>query len=72
MQWFRSYLSEQIFFVNIESKLIEFRKMSSGLPQGSTLGPLLLLIYVNYMPQVVKPTLVLYADDSCILINTRK
>ena len=72
MQWFRSYLSEQIFFVNIESKLIEFRKMSSGVPQGSTLGPLLLLIYVNYMPQVVKPTLVLYADDSCILINTRK
>ena len=72
MQWFRSYLSEQIFFVNIESKLIEFRKMSSGLPQGSTLGPLLLLIYVNYMPQVVKPTLVLYADGSCILINTRK
>ena len=72
MQWFRSYLSEQIFFVNIESKLIEFRKMSSGVPQGSTLGPLLLLIYVNYMPQVVKPTLVSYADDSCILINTRK
>ena len=72
MQWFRSCLSEQIFFVNIESKLIEFRKMSSGVPQGSTLGPLLLLIYVNYMPQVVKPTLVLYADDSCILINTRK
>ena len=39
LQWFRSYLSEQIFLVNIESKLSDFGKISCVVPQGS--GPLL-------------------------------
>ena len=47
LQWFRSYLSERIFLVNIESELSDFGKISSGVPQGSILSPLLFLIYVN-------------------------
>ena len=35
--------------------------------QGSILGPLLFLIYVNEMPQAVKSNLFLYADDSCLM-----
>ena len=35
IQWFRSYLSEQIFLVNIESKLSGFGKIYCGIPQGS-------------------------------------
>ena len=31
--WFRFYLSERIFFVDIESKLLDFGKMPSGVPQ---------------------------------------
>ena len=67
LQWFRSYLSERVFLVNIESKLSGFGKISSRVPQGSILRPLLFLIYVNEMPQTVKSTLLLYEDDSCIL-----
>ena len=67
LQWFRSYLSEHIFLVNIENKLSDFGKMFYWVPQGSILGPLLSLIYVNDMPQAVKSTLLFYADDSCIL-----
>ena len=67
LQWFRSYLSERIFLVNIESKLSDFGKISCGVPQGSTLGLLLFLIYMHDMPQAVESTLILYADDSCIL-----
>ena len=67
IKWFKSYLSERIFLVNIENKLSDFGKISCGVPQGSILAPLLFLIYVNDMPQAVASTLFLYADDSCIL-----
>ena len=67
IRWSKSYLSERIFLVNIENKLSEFGEISCGVPQGSILGPLLFLIYVNDMPQAVTSTLLLYADDSCIL-----
>ena len=67
IKWFKSYLSERIFLVNIENKLSDFGKISCEVPQGAILGPLLFLIYVNDMPQAVSSTLLLYADDSCIL-----
>ena len=67
VKWFKSYLSEKIFLVNIENKLSDFGEISCGVPQGSILRPLLFLIYVNDMPQAVTSTLLLCADDSCIL-----
>ena len=67
IKWFKSYLSERIFLVKIENKLSDFGKIFCGVPQGSILGPLLFLIYVNDMSQAVTSTLLLYADNSCIL-----
>ena len=72
LKWFRSYLSERIFLVNIESKLSDFGKTSCGVPKGSILGLLLFLIYVNDMPRAVKSTLLLYADDSYILYQHKE
>ena len=63
IKWFKSYLSERIFLVNIENKLSDFGEISCGVPQGSILGPL----YVNEMLQAATSTLLLYADNSCIL-----
>ena len=40
---------------------------SRGVPQGSTLGPL--LIYINDMPATVKNKRLLYANDSCISVS---
>ena len=67
IKWFKSCLSQRIFLANIENKLSDFGKISCGVPQGSILGPLLFLIYVNDRPQAVTLTLLLYADNSCIL-----
>ena len=67
IQWFRSYLCDGIFLVETENKLYDFGKISCGVPQGSILGPLLFLIYVNDIPQAVKSNLLLYADDSSLI-----
>ena len=64
MAWFKSYLSDRAFKVNINNHFSDLSKISCGVPQGSILGPLLFLLYVNDMPQAVHSDLFLYADDS--------
>ena len=51
--WFQSYLFEIICFISIENQLSDYGRISCGVSQGSVLGPLLFLIYVNDMPQAV-------------------
>ena len=67
--WFKSYLSNRLFSVNLENCYSDPSNITCGVPQGSILGPLLFLIYVNDMPQAVKSNLFLYADDSCLVFQ---
>ena len=52
--WFKPYLSNQLFRVNLENCYSDPSNITCGVPQGSILGALLLLIYVNDIPQAVK------------------
>ena len=67
VKWFQSYPSNRKFTVNLENSFFEVSSISCGVPQGSILGPLLFLIYVNDMPMAVKCDLLLYADDTCLV-----
>jgi hypothetical protein len=69
LNWFVSYLSGRMQYVylnGIESDKLEIRK---GVPQGSILGPLLFLIYVNDLPECSALITLLFADDTTLLAS---
>ena len=67
--WFKSYLTNRSFIVNVEDEYSVPGQLLCGVPQGSILGPLLFLLYVNDMPQAIKCELLLYADDSVLIFS---
>ncbi|XP_060608439.1 LDL receptor repeat-containing protein egg-1-like [Ruditapes philippinarum] len=69
IHWFRSYLSSRTQMVNVSGVLSSTANVACGVPQGSILGTLLFLIYVNDMEAVVRNKLLLCADDSGILVS---
>ena len=60
-----------MFRVNLGNCYSDPFSITCGVPQGSILGPLPFLMYVNDMPKAVKSNLFLYADDSCLIFQGR-
>ena len=65
LKWFTSYLSERKQFCYVNGIHSLFTSIKYGVPQGSCLGPLLFLIYINDLPLVIKnATPSIFADDT--------
>ena len=66
-QWFSSYLTDRNQYVEIDGVTSNILPLSTGVPQGSILGPLLFLIYTNDIPYCTEYfNFILYADDTTL------
>ena len=70
LKWLESYLRDREQRVVINGQHSEWDKTGAGVPQGSVLGPLLFLIYINDITSVINfSNIRLFADDTCLFIE---
>ena len=74
LEWIRAFLTDRVQQVTVEGATSDSIQVLSGVPQGTVLGPLLFLVFINDLPDCVESRIRLFADD-CILyrcIKTRR
>ena len=64
LNWIEGFLSNRKQRVSLRQHASKWKKVTSGVPQGSVLGPLLFVIYVNDINRNLKSSMKMFADDS--------
>ena len=67
--WFQNYLGGREQFVSVHGSESEKTKITCGVPQGSVLGPLLFLIFINDLPNATDFLTLLFADDTTFQVS---
>ncbi len=68
LNWFSSYLSSRKQRVVLRNSNSDWKDINAGVPQGSILGPLLFLIYINDIVEEINSNIRLFADDTSLYI----
>ena len=71
LAWVQSYLSDRYQAVWIDHALSDFLHCPVGVPQGSNLGPLFFMLYVNDLPGILNCNIDQYADDSTLYATAK-
>ena len=66
---FQSFLSNTLQRVVLNGQLSKWAPLLAGAPQGSVLGPLLFLIYINDLPENLESSAKLFADDTSLFLS---
>ena len=69
-KWIQSFLSDRKQRVRINKSYSDFSPITSGIPQGSILGPVLFIIFINDLPDNVSSNCKIFADDTKIYNTT--
>ena len=71
LDWMKDYMSDRQQSVWIDHKYSNLLPCEAGVPQGSILGPLIFLIFVNDLPSTLTSNMDQYADDSTISLTSQ-
>ena len=63
------FLSDRAMRVGVGDSFSELIRIISGVPQGSVLGPILFLLFINDLPDHIKSRILLFADDLKLIAN---
>ena len=70
LEWLKHYLTNRKQCTVANNIVSSYRDITYGVPQGSVLGPLLFLIYINDLSNIIKNSKIsMYADDTVIYIS---
>ena len=68
---FQSYLSNRSQVVVVDGVKSDIKPILAGVPQGSRLGPLLWILYVNDIVENLESEVLLFADDTCLFASAQ-
>lgn len=73
LDWFRSFLSGREQRIKVENHISNSGNTSYGVPQGSTIAPILFLVYINQLCNMTIPgaNLIMFADDTVLLFHAK-
>lgn len=66
LAWIKDFLSHRQQRVVIKGEVSDWKDITSGIPQGSVLGPILFLVFINDLPGAINGLMKIFADDAKI------
>ncbi len=71
INWIEQWLTDRGQKAVVDGEVSSWKSVLSGVPQGSVLGPILLLVYINYLEEGVTGNILKFADDTKLFRKTK-